>query len=104
VNFKTDTIGKYLLDKKTQETLIEGFATSDDKISKSKNNNKKKDIITSLLDYLYSWLYFGYSRIMGDSYFADKIEQITQDNNQMMTVGFLFVLVSVILLMIEFTS
>ena len=124
VNFKTDTIGKYLLDSKTQASLIEGFEdgatpTSSNTIpavplntknKNSKNNNiknktgAKKDIISSLLDYGYELLDWGYGKIAGDSYFSSKIEEITQDNNQMMTVGFLFVLGSIILLMIEFTS
>ena len=124
VNFQTDTVGKYLLDKKTQATLIEAFGdattttqstptttmASLSKNNKKRNNNasstssRKKDIITSLINYIYELLDWGYSKIAGDSYISVQIDKITTDNNQMMTVGFLFVLGSIVLLMIEFTS
>jgi hypothetical protein len=136
VNITTDTIGSYLLDKKTQAELIEGFeeptnltaskitSSSTDSTdstditnpnitipaitstsSKTKNNkNRKSDMISSLLEYGYELLSSGYKKITGDTYLVDKLEKITQDNEQMMTVGFLLILVSIILLMIEFTS
>jgi hypothetical protein len=115
INIKTDTIGNYLLDKKTQATLIEAFGEGDNipttggtqTATNRKRNNAssgKRDIINSLIDYIYELLDWGYSKLAGDSYIADQIDKITSDNNQMMTVGFLFVLGSIILLMIEFTS
>jgi len=133
VNITTDTIGNYLLDKNTQAELIEGFeepknltaskittsstgstnitnpniirpAITSSKTKKNNKQNRKNDMISSLLEYGYELLSSGYQKITGDTYLVDKLEKITQDNEQMMTVGFLFILVSVVLLMIEFTS
>lgn len=103
VNFETNTMGNYLLDPATQSKLVEGFQTTDTEPTKIQTGSTD-NMIGGLLNFIYD-KFTGLTNLTSDqSPVMENTKKILENNDNVMTIGILFIIGSIMLLLIEFTS
>lgn len=107
-------LGNYLIDKKTQKNILEGFATETDNKKNTDKSNNKVDIVEKLMsgdfiNYILEQannklnMFFGFYNKNVDNKLSGVGDNIKLDEN-MIPAGFLLFIISMLIYFIDITS